>query len=52
MCTCTGRLTVSGAQVNPDSADEVEMDSMWSRIGTDRGQSILDDNTVSTKSLV
>lgn len=35
-------------QVNPDSADEVEMDSMWSRIGGNHGESILDDNTVSS----
>ena len=33
-------------QVNPASADEVEMDSMWSRIGGNRGESILDDKTV------
>ena len=33
--------------MNPESADEVEMDSMWSRIGGDAGESILDDKTVS-----
>ncbi|DBA98675.1 hypothetical protein WJX77_002585 [Trebouxia sp. C0004] len=32
-------------KVNPESADEVEMDSMWSRIGGNRGESILDDKT-------
>lgn len=32
-------------KVNPASADEVEMDSMWSRIGGNRGESILDDKT-------
>lgn len=40
----TARTTL---QVNPDSADEVEMDSMWSRIGGNHGESILDDKTVS-----
>jgi len=38
-------------QVNPESADEVEMDSMWSRIGGNRGESILDDKTVCFTSL-
>lgn len=33
-------------QVNPESADEVEMDSMWSRIGGSQGERILDDKTV------
>lgn len=33
--------------MNPESADEVEMDSMWSRIGGDKGESILDNKTVS-----
>ncbi|DBA86726.1 TPA: hypothetical protein ACH3X2_005431 [Trebouxia sp. C0005] len=32
-------------KVNPESADEVEMDSMWSRIGGNREESILDDKT-------
>lgn len=37
--------------MNPDSADEVEMDAMWSRIGGEAGDSILDDKTVSQASV-
>ena len=44
---CTIFRVCSHVQVNPESADEVEMDSMWSRIGGNRGESILDDKTVS-----
>lgn len=34
-------------QVNPESADEVEMDSMWTRHGAHPGDSILNDKSVS-----
>ena len=34
-------------QVNPESADEVEMDSMWTRHGVHEGDSILNDKSVS-----
>jgi len=36
-----------GIQVNPESADEVEMDSMWTRHGVHPGDSILNDKSVS-----
>ncbi|KAL3131635.1 hypothetical protein ABBQ38_007932 [Trebouxia sp. C0009 RCD-2024] len=32
-------------KVNPESADEVEMDAMWSRLGGEPGESIMDDKT-------
>lgn len=35
-------------QVNPESADEVKMDSMWTRHGVHEGDSILNDKSVST----
>ena len=44
--SCYDLAMFIGVQVNPESADEVEMDSMWSRIGGNRGESILDDKTV------
>ena len=34
-------------QINPSSTDEVEMDSMWSRIGVHHSDSVLDDKSVS-----
>lgn len=33
-------------QANPESGDEVEMDSMWTRHGVHQGDSILNDKWV------
>lgn len=38
--------------MNPESADEVEMDSMWTRHGVHPGDSILNDKSVSAYDLL
>ena len=39
-------------QVNPESADEVEMDSMWTRHGVHQGDSLLNDKSVRLSCLI